>query len=78
MELAPNPAKDQITISIKGTDLPHQIEIADVNGRIIKTQSQPALFNVPVDVSQLSPGIYFARLIFEKGMISKRFIKVGE
>ena len=75
MKISPNPATDKINISIKGTELPEQIQIVDVNGRAIQSLQKPVLFNVPVDISRLPSGIYFARLIFENGMVSERFMK---
>ena len=72
----PNPAQDYITINFnfKLVGGEKQIEIIDVNGRLINTYKT---FNevLPIDVSNLSEGIYFIKVISLNNINSYKFIK---
>lgn len=66
----PIPSKDRINLITKlnkGT-----IEIIDIIGKPIK--SYPSILK-SVDISELSSGIYFLKIITEKGTITSKFIK---
>lgn len=56
----PNPATKEITVSTIG--VPDQLFITDVMGRIVMTV-QPIAEQTQIDVSSLSPGIYFVQVM---------------
>lgn len=67
----PNPAEDQITISLlqKAT-----IEILSIEGQMIKT-IQCNDNQTIIDLSTFSRGIYIIKIITDKGVSAKKFIK---
>ena len=68
-EVYPNPAADFITL--RGTAL-SQISIADISGKIIETASA---LQQRIDISRLSPGVYFVQANTAQGWQQKKFIK---
>jgi len=66
----PNPTSNQLTID---TELEiSEITIIDITGKTIKTITTD--FNI-VDVSNLTNGIYFIKIINKEGSITKKFVK---
>ncbi len=67
--LFPNPIQDTLNIYADGSI--ENIKIFSIQGSLIKEVS-----NIPIDVSQLPTGIYFAHITITDGIIStKKFIK---
>ena len=60
----PNPAKDILIIVFEeNTQMPNGVEVIDILGRSrIKVQKQPQTNFFQIDVSSLSPGIYFVKI----------------
>ncbi|HLG35036.1 MAG TPA: T9SS type A sorting domain-containing protein [Bacteroidia bacterium] len=75
----PNPATNQLTISIpihREQFAIKEIEIYDVLGeKVFKSQILNPDSQISVDVSSLAPGIYFVRVRTEKGSVAKKLIK---
>jgi hypothetical protein len=71
IKLYPNPASDIIYFEISNANI-QSISIYDINGRLIKTSD-----NISINVSELSSGIYFAKVEGERMKTFKvlRFIK---
>jgi uncharacterized repeat protein (TIGR03803 family) len=70
-KLFPNPASNCLNIE---EDNQSEIEILNIEGQIIKTLK--ALENyTSIDISDLSKGMYFVKIITEKGTEVKKFIK---
>ena len=71
IKLYPNPASDNIYFEISNAKI-QSISIYDINGRLIKTSD-----NISINVSELSSGIYFAKVEGERMKTFKvlRFIK---
>lgn len=71
----PNPAHEIITIIIPTGLNINQIQIIDINGRVINNQfiGQSTRFNM--SLVGLSAGIYFLRTVSETGLNSYKFIK---
>ena len=71
----PNPAADVIQVHCAGLDvLVGSVEVFDVYGKLLNIANvvgNPANINV----SALSPGIYFLRLTTNQGIVTKRFVK---
>jgi hypothetical protein len=69
--LYPNPSKSTLNISSEITF--DAIEISNVLGAVVKAE---ALNNNSINITELQPGVYFAKLINSKGAIAtKKFIK---
>lgn len=70
----PNPAKNLLTIkfenSLKGID----VEILDVTGKIVFNEQAQYINAVLIDISELSPGIYYYYL----KNIEKEFFSMGK
>lgn len=62
----PNPASQQVTINLTVFNQPKKISIIDLTGKIIHTETIQSS-NEVIDVSNLSKGIYFIKLIDTKG-----------
>jgi hypothetical protein len=60
----PNPAKEQLLIQFSPDVQPKQIELYDLQGRLVRTQSK-AFENI--DMSQLPVGTYTMRVTLEDG-----------
>jgi uncharacterized delta-60 repeat protein len=67
----PNPANDRIEISNPGKS---EIQILNIEGQLLKRLTANEN-NVSVDISDLSKGLYFVKLISEEGICVKKFIK---
>ena len=68
--LFPNPANDQL--AIKGISMNSFIEIYNSKGKSMQVKS---LNTNQINVSDLTPGLYFIRIHSEKNSVVKKFIK---
>ena len=68
MSLYPNPTTGMIMINADGVEM---IEVLDVNGRVVMTQATAGEINM----SNLSNGVYFVRVITDNGTAVKKVIK---
>lgn len=66
--ISPNPTQDYVTISTNESI--KKISIYDTNGRLLDTQ-----YDVTVNLSGFTTGIYFLDIHTENGMITKKIIK---
>lgn len=75
IKIYPNPAKEQLYL--EGENLPKEISIVTINGKTVKTLSNlTAQQQVILEISELHPGIYLLRLLFEDGRIYfEKFVK---
>ncbi|HMR42434.1 MAG TPA: T9SS type A sorting domain-containing protein [Saprospiraceae bacterium] len=75
IKIYPNPAKEQLYL--EGESLPKEISIVTINGKTVKTQANlTAQQQVILEISELHPGIYLLRLLFEDGRIHfEKFVK---
>ncbi|MBI9054749.1 MAG: T9SS type A sorting domain-containing protein [Bacteroidales bacterium] len=72
----PNPATNNLYVdfNLKLHNEEKRIDIIDVNGRVIKTiKTQED--NIPIDVSRLSKGFYFIKVISLNNTYSYKFLK---
>jgi hypothetical protein len=76
INLYPNPARDKLKVqSLKFKVEDATIEFYDMNGRKLIEKHIPAdVEEIEVDVSNLQSGIYFCKLITEKGNATKKLI----
>lgn len=75
----PNPVKNELFVDVLKDSENLSIDIKGVNGNLIKYYNNVSNFeNLSINVSDLSPGIYFINLNSETGTIqSKKFIKIN-
>lgn len=67
LQIYPNPASDVLHIQAEGLQ---RVELMDMSGRTLVSTSTPHL-----DLSHLTPGAYFVRVITTRNTSVKRFIK---
>lgn len=77
VNLFPNPASRQLAISSWQLAI-KEIEIIDVLGQLVFSR-QPAASNEQqvINISSLSPGIYFLRIFSDKETVTKKFVKTN-
>jgi len=74
ISLYPNPTSS--TLTVRANELISAVEIIDLTGKIVQTQSNIFNEQVVLNVNSLSSGIYFLRLMNQQEEISyKKFIK---
>ncbi|MDD5569610.1 MAG: thiol protease/hemagglutinin PrtT [Bacteroidales bacterium] len=72
----PNPATDKITIELPQTSKQSTIAIYNISGQEIK-KLQAVSHELRVDVSDLSSGIYFIKIVNENGVSIGKFVKTS-
>ncbi|WP_298221557.1 T9SS type A sorting domain-containing protein [Flavobacterium sp.] len=72
VSIAPNPTKNKITITSKGNIT--SVQLFDVQGRILETMTASAE-QLDFDLSQKTTGVYFVKIITEKGTKTEKIIK---
>ena len=73
LSLYPNPVNDKLYIETLTQTL--TVEIYDVYGRLQDYKTTRLQGDLSVDVSSLNSGVYFVKVVTEKGNIVKRLIK---
>ena len=72
LKLFPNPAKETITLRATGCTL-QKVEILDVNGRVLHAATLNGTETFDYNVSQMSSGIYLARVKTSCGVLTEKF-----
>jgi Secretion system C-terminal sorting domain len=72
--ISPNPASDFVTI-LSDNNAISNIEMTDVNGRIVKTIKVGNLNETNVNISDLSSGVYMMKITTENGNATRKIIK---
>jgi hypothetical protein len=70
----PNPASNVINLTSANTTF-NAVEVTDINGRIVKTLSYTGVANAEINISDLSSGMYFLKVISEIGTGTAKVIK---
>lgn len=65
----PNPANE--VLNVRSASQVSLIEVMDLNGKVLKSQS----FNAPIDVKELSSGIYLIKVTSADNVSVERFVK---
>ncbi|MBL0145155.1 MAG: T9SS type A sorting domain-containing protein [Chitinophagaceae bacterium] len=75
--IAPNPVTDNFIIQFNNLSVVQRITIYDATGREMKDYLPASNFGyIPVNASQFMSGVYFVKLITDKGdVLTQRFIK---
>jgi parallel beta-helix repeat protein len=71
IKIFPNPVSNEITIVCSNLKI-NEINIFDITGKLIKKMNQ---FTNTINVTDLSNGTFFIKLITDKGTITKKFVK---
>jgi hypothetical protein len=67
----PNPASEEITISLNSTDMQvNNVKVLDINGKLL-LESNKYIINL----EHMNPGLYILQIITNKGVINKNIIK---
>lgn len=77
MSVFPNPVRETIQLSTDfATPTDATITIADINGRVIKSEDRFGLTNETLryNLPTLAAGTYLARIATEKGTLTKKFV----
>ncbi|MBK8555679.1 MAG: M4 family metallopeptidase [Lewinellaceae bacterium] len=72
VKLYPNPAAQ--FINIESVDAVRSVRVFNINGALMQSERSASSFN-RVDVSNLTPGMYFISVETEKGTVQRKFIK---
>lgn len=70
LDMYPNPANSTVTISFKDFDGPLELEIVDLTGKLVRTETLTQPLAV-LDVSELTPGLYVMNV---KGKVATRLM----
>lgn len=71
----PNPATNLVSISSTSNSSINNVEMFDINGRIIKSIPLDNLSNVDITISDLSSGVYMMRITTDQGTATKKIVK---
>ena len=63
LELYPNPATNQVTISLNAPTGMASIEIIDMRGAVVDRSTMPLMGNVVLSTEKYEPGIYMVNLV---------------
>jgi hypothetical protein len=74
--LYPNPTNNILKVEFEiNAGFPTQIEILSLDGRMVKSMHDLDSNSFEIDISDLSPGIYFINAKFDESRITKKFVK---
>jgi hypothetical protein len=74
-EIYPNPTSTIISVANHSGLKVLDLEVLDINGKVILTSKSVHQVQNDIDVTQLQTGMYIVRMKFEDQTVSKRFIK---
>lgn len=76
IDIYPNPAKEEINMTLPGGEAPYEIQIVDMQGRFMFSGSARNYNGIlSIDVSRLSAGLYQVRLLNDGHRFHGRFLK---
>jgi hypothetical protein len=75
IDVFPNPAKDVIRIHNYNDIIISQIDIYDITGRLMLSESGITQQQNIIRLDNLTNGIYFLRILTDKGVVNKKIIK---
>jgi hypothetical protein len=74
LSVYPNPASSVVKISNTLNAIVNTVEIADLNGRIVKTQNVNAT-EAEISINDLSAGVYMLKVTTDQGTATKKIVK---
>lgn len=75
LSVFPNPVNSVITISNAENILLNAVQIADLNGRIVKSSQLDGIVSAEINVSDLASGVYMMTISSDKGTTTKKIVK---
>jgi len=73
--VSPNPASSVLNINAKTGAALSNIQLSDVNGRIVKTINAGNVSETQINISDLNSGIYFLKISSDLGVGTSKIIK---
>jgi hypothetical protein len=73
--VSPNPANDFVSINSSVNTSISNVEMFDLNGRLVKSVKVDNLSSTSVNINDLSTGVYMMKITSENGIVSKKVIK---
>ena len=71
----PNPATDVINIANATANPVNNVQVVDLNGRVVKNLNFNAVTEAQINISDLSAGMYMMNVTTENGMVTKKIVK---
>ena len=71
----PNPSKQVLNITSKSNATINEIQITDLNGRIVKKSILYGLSTAQINVDDLNVGVYFLKVVSDQGIGTTKFLK---
>ena len=71
----PNPANNVLNINSKNTSVFEQVQLTDVNGRIVKSEKTSGVITYQMNIADLNAGVYFLKVTSNQGSSSTKIIK---
>lgn len=71
----PNPATNVLNINTKGSTSMNQIQLTDINGRIVKTVNAAQVSETQINIGDLNSGVYFLKISSDLGVGTSKIIK---
>ncbi|MBK8807004.1 MAG: InlB B-repeat-containing protein [Bacteroidales bacterium] len=77
IQLYPNPASENITIQFDRVMAEFSIQLFDLNSKLIYSQNNTNVAQDNLNITKLSDGVYFVKVICDEGIIIKRVVKLN-
>ena len=74
IKIFPNPANEILNITFPDNYTDTKFLLYDINGKIIKNVSYTNSDNLSIDLSDISKGIYFLKLIYNKSTVVRKVV----
>jgi Secretion system C-terminal sorting domain len=74
-DVYPNPANNYITVTSSNNSLINQIQITDLNGRVINNTIENSVVSSEINIADLSSGIYFVKVSSKQGSSTSKIVK---
>jgi hypothetical protein len=71
VSIYPNPVKDELYISLNGTEIPMDLQVMDMQGRDVLSKE----YSNSINVESLEQGLYIIKLNYKDKMLYQRFVK---
>ena len=71
----PNPVTTTFDIASTNATAINNVKVIDINGRIVNDVNVAGLNNIQINVADLSSGVYFVKVLTEKGIGTSKIIK---
>lgn len=71
----PNPARNELNLSVKNGLAINEIKVFDLNGRTVKSVQSGFESEIQINVSDLTTGVYMIDIKTEEGTATSKFVK---